>query len=474
MGCRPVGRRIGHVVRALVAVCCACALNARAGSNDNESIPDDVLSQELPTQEKREKAAGTSFFLEDTVSRNHWRSPAALLLPGRGAKRPDWSNLLQFGMRSESKLGSSAKITLDALALAESAEGTAFKARRDTHLFLREAYASIPPGDGQYLDIGRINLRSGVATGFNPTDYFKTNALIRRTTEDPSQLRNNRLGTVVLRWQALSEDAAWSFVYAPEIGRKSPPWTTDASTIGQEMQRTNERERGLVKYSRTFANNTAADVSAYSESGRPQLGLNLSQGVGNKTLLTLETNWARRRTLMNEMIATSEAPVSAAILNRFGRGGDHRTLNQTSVGGSYTSDNNVTTLLEFHYNEAGLSKRQWHDYFDAARAGPNPSTQLQLLSVRHLASVRLEPLSRKTLFLRVSAPEIFHPDLTLTLLTQRDLEDRSKMFQLEAAWLLSKQASARLRYASFLGDSDSNYGSNSLRSSVLLQLNYAL
>src|ERR1700676_3930643 len=53
----------------------------------------------------------------------------------------------------------------------------------------REGFLSWQSHDGIYLDLCRINLRSGAALGFNPTDFFKTRAVVEPLSADPSVLR---------------------------------------------------------------------------------------------------------------------------------------------------------------------------------------------------------------------------------------------------------------------------------------------
>jgi hypothetical protein len=53
-----------------------------------------------------------------------------------------------------------------------------------------------------HLEVGRINVRNGVALGFNPTDFFKTGSLVDQASLDPTVVRLNRLGTVMTRFQA--------------------------------------------------------------------------------------------------------------------------------------------------------------------------------------------------------------------------------------------------------------------------------
>ena len=62
----------------------------------------------------------------------------------------------------------------------------------------REGYLAWDADSATFFDIGRINLKSGVALGFNPTDFFKTRAVVEPLSADPSVLREDRLGTLML------------------------------------------------------------------------------------------------------------------------------------------------------------------------------------------------------------------------------------------------------------------------------------
>jgi hypothetical protein len=69
---------------------------------------------------------------------------------------------------------------------------------------LKEAYLSRQAQPNQIVDLGRINVRNGVAMGYNPTDYFRIGALRSAISLDPASLRENRLGSAMLRYQTLS------------------------------------------------------------------------------------------------------------------------------------------------------------------------------------------------------------------------------------------------------------------------------
>ncbi|MFX5922309.1 hypothetical protein ABTE55_19205, partial [Acinetobacter baumannii] len=79
---------------------------------------------------------------------------------------------------------------------------------RDIVNDLREAYVSWRGTGETFADAGRINLKSGVALGFNPTDYFRTNAVDIYVSNDPTVLRDNRLGTLMARAQVVREIGA--------------------------------------------------------------------------------------------------------------------------------------------------------------------------------------------------------------------------------------------------------------------------
>ena len=112
-------------------------------------------------------------------------------------------------------------------------------------LSLREAYMTWQGDTGAtVVEFGRINLRSGPGYGFNPTDFFRDNALRTITTANPFSLRENRLGTVMLRGQHIWDGAALSLALAPEISARR----SDAG-LSADWGATNGRGRALLSLS---------------------------------------------------------------------------------------------------------------------------------------------------------------------------------------------------------------------------------
>src|SRR5262249_48898188 len=97
----------------------------------------------------------------------------------------------------------------------------AFPTRHNVINEWREGALSWESFNGTYLDAGRINLKSGAALGFNPTDFFKTRAVVEPLSLDPSALREDRLGTFMVRAQRIWTGGAMTVAFAPAVSHTS-------------------------------------------------------------------------------------------------------------------------------------------------------------------------------------------------------------------------------------------------------------
>ena len=460
----------------LAMACMTLPCVALGGSNAELDLIPDSLLQEESKEVKTEKPTAATWMLDNVLSYSNWRPWSSLAVPAPGsvAPQPKWADLLQIGVRGEVKPSAQVRFAYDTVLLTEKLEHAPYRFFDDTRLHIKEAYASVGASDGWFFDAGRINFRGGVGIGFNPTDYFRTNAQISHTNEDPSQLRNNRLGTVGARVQKIDDQSAWSVVYAPKVSANSRRVFTDEEFIGLNLNRTNDRERVMVRYARTFGDNFAPEAVLYFEDGAPHIGGNLSYAANQNTVLYVEGDVGRRRNLLDETFLSfrENGILTSAVAQAFPDQGE-RYLKQLNIGASYTNDLKITFNAEFHYNEAGLTKNEWRTWFATGENNPMPQVQAQLLSVKQLgARLRLEQMSRRSFFLRANWPEAIWPDLTLTALGVYDKEDNSWMTQLEAAYALASDTSAKLRYVHFVGNKESNFGSNFVESTIALQLTH--
>lgn len=106
-----------------------------------------------------------------------------------------------------------------------------------------------------------------MATGFNPTDYFKLGTVLDQNTEDISQLRDARLGALTIKSQKLWEGGALTLVASPKISDKASRWYTDKNTTGLNLQKSNDRSRVLLKYTFEVSEDISPEIIYYSESG---------------------------------------------------------------------------------------------------------------------------------------------------------------------------------------------------------------
>lgn len=162
----------------------------------------------------------------------------------------------------------------------------------ETRNALREAYISHRWPGGWFTDAGRINWHNGVGSGFNPTDFLRDGAGIEQATRDPRTLRENRLGTVMLRQQWLGEAGSIQTALIPALphGNDSP------RAFG--WWRTNSRDAMLLKVAPAVSQRTTFDAIAYWRQGdKPRWGANLTYLATDAWVLHAEIAYAQRGTL---------------------------------------------------------------------------------------------------------------------------------------------------------------------------------
>ena len=103
---------------------------------------------------------------------------------------------------------------------------------------LKEAYLSWQPQPEWAFDLGRINVRNGVAFGYNPTDYFRSGANRSIVAIDPTSLKKNRQGSVLLRGQTLWNGGSLTALMSPRMDD-----TPDAAAFSSDWRRSSAPRR---------------------------------------------------------------------------------------------------------------------------------------------------------------------------------------------------------------------------------------
>lgn len=269
---------------------------------------------------------------------------------------------------------------------------------------LREAYLSWQPeGASTVLEFGRINLRYGPGYGYNPTDFFRDGSLRVLTTADPFALRENRLGSVMLRAQRLWSGGSLSVAYSPKLADHP---STDGWSL--DLGSTNNRDRALVALGIRFSQRVSSQVLLYKEDGlSPALGANLTALLSDAAVAHLEWSRSKEPDLLSRALVL---PGAAATRNRF-------------VGGvTYTTLGKLSVTAEYQYNGFGLNQSNW------AALGAAPATQQAYLR----EALRLQELApRQAYLIYVTQKSLVLKNLDLTAYLRLNPGDNSRLAWVE-------------------------------------------
>lgn len=292
---------------------------------------------------------------------------------------------------------------------------------------LREAYLSWQPeGGSSIVELGRINLRYGPSYGYNPTDFFRDGSLRTLTTANPFALRENRLGTVMLRGQRLWSGGSLSVAYSPKMAElpSSDGWNLDLGS-------TNNRDRTLIALNAQFSQTVSSQLLAYKASGlSPALGASLTALLSDAAVAHVEWSRGTEPNLLSRALVT---PSAAVTRNRFAGGLTYTTLGKLSITG------------EYQYNGFAIHQSDWENL------GANQVTYL-------MQAQRLQELApRQAYLVYVTQKSLGHKDVDLTAFLRMNADDHSRLgwVELRRHWANFDVA---LQLQQHMGDAASEYG----------------
>lgn len=277
---------------------------------------------------------------------------------------------------------------------------------QETRFALREAYASREWAPGRYVDVGRLQWRNGVAAGFNPSDFLQRGAVLDLGTQNPQALRENRLGTVMLRHQWLGASGSLQLGWIPRLSSggvhdnpRSPGW-----------ERTNSRDAALLRWAPNTGEGWSAEGLLQVRAGEPsRWAANITRGVGDAWIVYAE--WAG---------GPAQAPAHSSHWQQ-----------ALATGATWTSPWRWGLTLE-----------------------------------RHQASL---PGTSDAWFSRLSWDKAFGADdLTLSGFVRRTTGDHSRLWQLDARWHVNDRHSLALIWGGTDGAAGSEYGRLPMRRQALV------
>ena len=403
------------------------------------------------------------------------KDPAVPLPPPPGYL---WQERLLLDIRQDYPIGEHTQLFLSDRFNVRDEGDLPFPDHEDVVTDLREAYLSWHPADPLYVDAGRVNLKSGIALGYNPTDFFKTRSVSEPLSQDPTVLREDRLGTLMLRAQRMWERGSVTLAFAPGIHKASPIYSNDdLPSFNPMFDRTNADDRLLLKGSVDFGDNTSPEFLLYREAGETRYGTNLSMGLGQSAVTYLEWSGGERTDLITAAMdygrETGSLPAGAP--SPLPTASNRTFKSEIALGVSYTTSDNITFNLEYLVNQAGFSRADWANWFAAGtHAGPQAPVLDELWYIRGYARDQQQQTSRQAYFARADWVDAFDIKLELTGFVLADAYDGSGLAQISASYYLSDRWTIGGLGIKYFGSRTSDFGSLGTSYSLLFSITHYL
>ena len=435
---------------------------------------DDPDLDRIPTETTATPALMSSKnvnYLADAFSASGTRNNLLVKLPSRPPA--SWRNWLFLDTRDEWRPAGDWRLNYSGRLNVRTAGTLPFPGHDNVLNEVRELFAEWQPNETTWIEAGRINIRNGVALGFNPTDFFRPRTVIDPLTADPSVLREDRLGTLMVSAQTLWRYGSAMAAYAPRVTLPTAIYQPgNEPGFDPVLDRTNAQDRFLAKTSLNVSDAFNPELLFTHAGTRTAIGANLPAPAGHDSVLYLEWAGGVRSNLIADgfhygrTTGTLPASVTALLPNDPGS----RFMNDLSVGASYATENRMTLNIEYHYHQAGFSSADWRHWFAAsARRGSIPGVNAALWYLRSYAQDQQEPIGQHSAFLRLDWQDAFVRDLGLTALASIDLQDGSGFMQASAAYHVSRAWTLGGLIGGSYGGRQSNYGSGPVAETLLLR-----
>jgi opacity protein-like surface antigen len=449
---------VGMIAAALG--CVSAPLRAQSSDEDRDLqlIPKTAQSATAVADLPQSGGAAGRAYLEDVLSGWDNRAPS-----------PEWQNRTSADVDFRWPLNATIKVSLSDRLNVYSGDTVASPSSANLRNDLREAYVSDEVAPRTYLELGRANIKSGVAYGYNPTDYFKTRTAVEIASIDPSVARDDRLGVVLAQVQKLWNEGSLSVAFAPKL-REATPLTlsTTPASFDPLWGRTNAANRGLATASWSGSAFNPQLLLASDELGT-HWGANVSRVLNSSIVGHLEWSGVRERPLWSRALSFGESTgsIPSGAIAPSGISTAKIFSNDFAVGASWTSSTNFTVNLEYHYHQSGFDYPQWSHWIDMDHAGPMGAAQAWF--VREYASDQQEPLFRREFFVRADWQDVLPSRLNLggvAFITERD---GSALAQVYAKVFVTRRWTLSAFLGATTGSPRSDYGSLPWRASALLQ-----
>ncbi len=314
-----------------------------------------------------------------------------------------------------------------------------------------------------FYEVGRINIKEGVARGYNPTDYFKGTTSLT-LSNDTKERKDNRLGALLFSEILFLDTFTLKGIYSPKISLSKNTFLSNAKHIGLHLDETNYHDRAslYIDYS-GFENITSSVILHYNEDDL-NFGINLSY-VYSSWIFYVENSLKKAQNDITKNI--NSISVHPMIEKRFIQ--EKSYIDEVSVGFNYTSESNIITTVEYIFNSAGLDSGDWKDWFALGRQ--NPSIGGTLSALRGKSAEDESIMSQDSLFIFSRASDI-QTNLDASLLAWLNPYDGSTLSQVGVEYAYDDSLQTNFYLRNYQGSKESEYGGFPNNYEVLIEGEY--
>jgi len=409
-------------------------------------------------------------YIEDAFTVESLRSPLAVPLPPSTAPALEIQNRSSLDFTHKWSFDGTLDFSFSDRANLYEENDIAIPSHQDFRNDFREGFVTWEPEAQTYLEAGRINVRHGTALGYNPTDFFKTRTLVDQSSEDPSVIREDRLGVAMVQGQRIFENGSATLAVAPRLASPTAiPTSGPPPSVDPGFGRTNGTNRVLLSGSTELADGVSPEFLAYHDDDGSRFGASVSRTIGQAIVAYGEWAGGEQGSLTSRAIQFGHQTdaLPAIVVDPDPR---KSFTNDAAVGASWTDGADEITLnAEYHYHQSGFGAADWRNWFAAGRAG-KPLVDSLLWYTRAYAQDQQEPMSRQEIFLRADWQDAFIDKLEISAIAFVNLYDGSTLTQLSVSYNLSDDWTVSALGGASVGASRSERGSVPEQANAIAQL----
>jgi hypothetical protein len=460
-----------RLIPLLFFLCFLSFMPLRADGFDDENsdlnlIPGTVESlKETKTPSYRNSTLSGKAYIEDALT--GWSNRGRLLVPDP-THNPSWQNRTSLDLDYKWQFDERMKFSLSDRFNGYEGNTIPFTSNGTVRNDFREGLLSYEVVPRTYLEVGRINLKSGTALGYNPTDFFKTRTMVDIASIDPSALKEDRLGTVMIEGQRIWDNGSLTLAFAPRLQREAPLLTTPTASFNPLFGQTNSTNRFLAALSYDMAGLSPQAIIFLDNIGT-HVGVSISQVMSSGVVAYMEWAGVREANLTNRAVTfgknTGILPSGAPAVPQ--SNSNLTFQNDLALGASWTGSSKLTINVEYHYHQAGFNRADLNHWF--AHGSADPTLAREVWFIRQYAADQQEPLMQHEFFVRFDYPDVMPSKLNLGAVAFISPYDGSVLAQASAQYFLSRKLTLGAYLGGALGNLSSEKGSLPWTTSLVLR-----